>query len=318
MIEFADNQAPLLTNDFLWWDIPIATVVEASLLVCGIITSITIYKKKKLHKKNNKNTVNNQIIKYFDYIVCVIITLLDNKEFLNMPRKHLIASQTNKKQQQQAKMWQKLSREIKAAVKVGGPNQDANPRLKAAVEKALQNNLSRESIARNIAGNQKDASELFTLEYECYGPNGLQIIVSALTDNQNRTSSNLKGFLSKLHAEIAKPNSVRRFFEKYGVIIVFKSLQYDSDKLLEMIIDYQIVDIIDQLDAYEILVDPKDFYLAKNALEKNSVKIFDAEIKLVALEKIELTNEDEIQRLEKFIENCENDDDIQWVITNNN
>ena len=69
-----------------------------------------------------------------------------------MPRKHLIANQTNKKQQAQAKMWQKLAREIRASVKVGGPNPEANPRLKSAISKALQNNLSRESINKNING----------------------------------------------------------------------------------------------------------------------------------------------------------------------
>ena len=71
-----------------------------------------------------------------------------------MPRKHLIASQNNKKQQDNAKVWMKLAREIRAAAKMGGPNIEANPRLKAAVEKALQNNLSKESIERNIKGSQ--------------------------------------------------------------------------------------------------------------------------------------------------------------------
>ena len=77
-----------------------------------------------------------------------------------MPRKHLIASQNNKKQQDNAKIWMKLAKEIRAAAKTGGPNIDANPRLKAAVEKALQNNLSKESIERNIKGAQKDTSNL--------------------------------------------------------------------------------------------------------------------------------------------------------------
>ena len=69
-----------------------------------------------------------------------------------MPRKHLVASQTNKKQQNNAKIWQKLAKEIKVAAKIGGPNLEANPRLKAAVDRALQFNLSRESIAKNING----------------------------------------------------------------------------------------------------------------------------------------------------------------------
>ncbi len=139
-----------------------------------------------------------------------------------MPRKHLIASGINKKQQMQAKIWQKLAREIKAAVKVSGPNADANPRLKAAIDKAYLNNMTKEAISRNIQGSSKDASELVSLEYECYGPNGIQIIVNALSDNSNRTYSSLRGYLSKLHGEIAKPNSVKIFFEMQGVIIFEK------------------------------------------------------------------------------------------------
>ncbi|RCT49462.1 YebC/PmpR family DNA-binding transcriptional regulator, partial [Ureaplasma parvum] len=98
-----------------------------------------------------------------------------------MPRKHLIASGINKKQQQQAKSWMKSAKEIKAAAKMGGPNPEANPRLKVAIERALNNNLSRDSIERNINGASKDADNLKELTYEGYGPNGLAIIVRALT-----------------------------------------------------------------------------------------------------------------------------------------
>ena len=149
-----------------------------------------------------------------------------------MPRKHLIASQTNKKQQAQAKMWQKLAREIRAAVKVGGPNPEANPRLKSAINKALQNNLSRDSINKNINGCNKDTEKLETLEYEAYGPNGLQIIISVLTDNPNRSAGNIRGYLNKFNAKIAKPNSVKSFFEEKGYVIVPKKPNISIDSLL--------------------------------------------------------------------------------------
>ena len=131
-----------------------------------------------------------------------------------MPRKHLISSQTNKKQQNQARIWQKLAREIKAAVKVGGANVEANPRLKSAILKALQNNLSKESINKNINGAATDTENIHVLEYEAYGPEGIQIIISAITDNVNRTISNVKSYLNKLGAKLAKQNSLKIFFEK--------------------------------------------------------------------------------------------------------
>ncbi|MDR3329790.1 MAG: YebC/PmpR family DNA-binding transcriptional regulator [Mycoplasmataceae bacterium] len=233
-----------------------------------------------------------------------------------MPRKHLVASQTNKKQQSQAKLWQKLAREIKAAVKVGGPNIEGNPRLKAAVDKALQNNLSRDSIDRNINGSNKDANEMATKEFECYGPNGLQIVVGALTDNVNRTISNLNGYLSKLHGQIAKSNSVKIFFDNVGYIVVYKTNGLNADNILEMTMNYNIMDVVEQEDAIEIKTTPFDFYKVKDILTQNNCKIFDSEIKLLPQNPIDVLDGDSKYRLEKFIDSCDQDDDIQWVVTN--
>lgn len=233
-----------------------------------------------------------------------------------MPRKHLVASQTNSKQQQNAKLWQKLAREIKAAVKVGGPNPEANPRLKAAIEKALSKNLSRESIERNINGSQKDQSELVSLEYECYGPNGVQIIVDALTDNPNRVASNLRGYLSKFNAEIAKPNSVKRFFDKYGVITLVKNSNTNVDKIMEATMEFKVVDIVEYEDAFVVLTDPTDFYKTKDALKAQGFEIFEADIKMVSQNKITSLDEKTKEKFDKFIESCNDDDDIQLVVTN--
>ncbi|MDR2823504.1 MAG: YebC/PmpR family DNA-binding transcriptional regulator [Mycoplasmataceae bacterium] len=232
-----------------------------------------------------------------------------------MPRKHLVASQTNKKQQLQAKLWQKLAREIKAAVKVGGPNIEANPRLKAAVDKGLQNNLSRESIQRNISGSSKDPAELSTLEFECYGPNGLQLVISALTDNINRTTSSLRGYLSKFHGEIAKPNSVKIFFDNRGDIIVYKD-NHSIDGLMELTMSYEIVDILEHEDAFEILTSPADFYKVKDLLTNSGYRLFEGEVKLISQNKITSLDEDTKVRLEKLLTLCDEDEDIQWVVTN--
>ena len=233
-----------------------------------------------------------------------------------MPRKHLVASQTNNKQQQNAKLWQKLAREIKAAVKVGGPNPEANPRLKAAIEKALSKNLSRDSIDRNINGSQKDQSELVSLEYECYGPNGIQIIVSALTDNPNRVASNLRGYLSKFDAQIAKPNSVKNFFDKYGIISILKNNKVSIDLLMENTMEYKIIDIVEYEDAFQVISDPNDFYRAKDAIKDAGFQIFDADIKMVSQSKIESLPEKIKEKYDRFIASCEDDDDIQSVVTN--
>lgn len=235
-----------------------------------------------------------------------------------MPRKHLIANKTNQKQQSQAKIWQKLAKEIKAAAKVGGPNPDANPRLKAAINKALDNNLSKDSIDRNINGANKDSSQLSQVEFECYGPNGIQIIVGALTDNINRTIANLNGYLAKFHGEIAKQNSVKVFFNKLGYILILKNENINYDKILEMILDYDVVDLIEHDEAYELLVNPNDFYNVKKILIDNKVNIFESEIKYISTNLIESISDEIDQKYEKFVDSCNDDDDIQWVVSNYN
>ena len=233
-----------------------------------------------------------------------------------MPRKHLIASQTNKKQQAQAKMWQKLAREIRAAVKVGGPNPEANPRLKSAINKALQNNLSRDSINKNINGCNKDTEKLETLEYEAYGPNGLQIIISVLTDNPNRSAGNIRGYLNKFNAKIAKPNSVKSFFKEKGYVIVPKKPNISIDSLLELTMSNKVLDILEQEDCFEIYVEPSDIYKTVDNLKNNNIEIFLSEIKFFSNQKVSKLDEKIKQKLFDFINSCDDDEDIQWVVTN--
>lgn len=232
-----------------------------------------------------------------------------------MPRKHLIASSINKKQQQQSKVALKCVREIKAAVKVGGPNPEANPRLKAAISRALENNLTRETIQRNIS-NCKDSEVLKELMYEGYGPRGLAIIIKALTDNEQRTVSNIRGYFSKLKGELSKPNSVKMLFNEYGQFIIAKNDQISEDKILELTLNYNIVDLQHDESAFELLVMPEDFYNVKNLLTENSnLKILSSEIKLIPQTFVDVT-EAEDALLQRFIDTCEDDDDIQWVVTN--
>lgn len=232
-----------------------------------------------------------------------------------MPRKHLIASSINKKQQQQSKVALKCVREIKAAVKVGGPNPEANPRLKAAIGRALENNLTRETIQRNIS-NCKDSEVLKELMYEGYGPRGLAIIIKALTDNEQRTVSNIRGYFSKLKGELSKPNSVKMLFNEYCQFIIAKNDQISEDKILELTLNYNVVDLQHDESAFELLVMPEDFYNVKNLLTENSnLQILSSEIKLIPQTFVDVT-EAEDALLQRFIDTCEDDDDIQWVVTN--
>lgn len=242
-----------------------------------------------------------------------------------MPRKHLIASGINKKQQQQAKVWMKCAKEIKAAAKVGGPNPEANPRLKAAIDRALQANLSRESIQKNIQGANKDTNKLSELIYEGYGPNGLAIMIKVLTDNENRSISSLRGYFSKLKGQISKPNSVKMIFSELGQIVIEKT-KASYDNLLELISlcpNLQSDDIVDFKDddenAFELLTSISAFYIVKDYLIENNIELYSAEIKMIPnSSSLVNINQEQYALLERFINSCEDDDDVQWVVHNLN
>ncbi len=231
-----------------------------------------------------------------------------------MPRKHLIASGINKKQQQQAKLWMKLAKEIKAAAKVGGPNPEANPRLKAAIDKALENNLSRDSIEKNINGPSKDNAQLIDVEFECYGPNGLAIIIKAVTDNNNRLLSSVRGYLNKLPGEISKPNSVKMLFDYKGEIILEKE-NMDYDMLFEKILDLNIDDLFELENCFQIITSEQEFNNCKEFIKNIGLKIIDSGIKYIPNSYVDL-NRLQVEKLERFISSCDDDEDIQWVVTN--
>jgi YebC/PmpR family DNA-binding regulatory protein len=188
------------------------------------------------------------------------------------------------------------------------------------MDKAYLNNMTKEAVQRNIQGSNKDASELVSLEYECYGPNGIQIIVNALSDNSNRTYSNLRGYLSKLHGEIAKPNSVKIFFDMQGVIIFEKHPNQSKENIEEIVLENNVegyIDCNEFEDSFEVITTPdNNFYTIKELLSNNGYKVFEASIKLVAQSKITSLDEENKARLEKFIESCDEDEDIQSVVTN--
>ena len=233
-----------------------------------------------------------------------------------MPRKHLIASGINKKQQQQAKLWMKCAKEIKAAAKVGGPNPEANPRLKAAIARALNCNLSRESIEKNINGATKDQAAFKEMFYEGYGPNGLAILIKVLTDNEQRAVSAIRGYFSKLHGQLAKPNSVKMIFEELGEII-FDAHSASEDDILNATIENDIVDLVNEEDYYILYTKPNDFYAVKENLEQHHIPFISAEIKYIANQKVDVPD-DQMDKVERFLAACEEDDDISWVEINMN
>ncbi|WP_252319143.1 YebC/PmpR family DNA-binding transcriptional regulator [Spiroplasma endosymbiont of Lariophagus distinguendus] len=221
--------------------------------------------------------------------------------------KHRKDAQDNKR----GKIFQKLSREIYVAVKLGGANVENNPRLKLMLEKARRINMPKDNINRaiNKASNKNETTNYEAVTYEGYGPSNIAIIIHCLTDNKNRTASNIRSYFNKLGGHLAATNSVQYLFQTMGVI-QFSSL-LSVEEILELIIDFEIFNIKKKEDIIDIEVNPKQLNAVTNLLEKNNINDFITnEIVNIPHELITITDQQQIKLIDILLETIENDDDV--------
>ncbi|WJG69730.1 YebC/PmpR family DNA-binding transcriptional regulator [Spiroplasma ixodetis] len=224
--------------------------------------------------------------------------------------KHRKDAQDNKR----GKIFQKLSREIYVAVKLGGANVENNPRLKLMLEKARRINMPKDNINRaiNKASNKNETTNYEAVTYEGYGPSNIAIIIHCLTDNKNRTASNIRSYFNKLGGHLAATNSVQYLFQTTGVI-QFSSL-LSVEEILELIIDFEIFNIEKNEDIIDIEVNPKQLNAVTNLLEKNNINDFITnEIVNIPHELIIITDQQQIKLIDILLETIENDDDVLSV-----
>lgn len=221
--------------------------------------------------------------------------------------KHRKDAQDNKR----GKIFQKLSREIYVAVKLGGANVENNPRLKLMLEKAWRINMPKDNINRaiNKASNKNETTNYEAVTYEGYGPSNTAIIIHCLTDNKNRTANNIRSYFNKLGGNLASTNSVQYLFQTTGVI-QFSSL-LSVEEILELIIDFEIFNIEKNEDIIDIEVNPKQLNAVTNLLEKNNINDFISnEIVNIPHELITITDQQQIKLIDILLEKIENDDDV--------
>lgn len=218
------------------------------------------------------------------------------------------------------KIFTKLGRELAVAVKEGGsPDPDNNSRLRDVIAKAKANNMPNDTIDRSIkkAAGDADASNYERVTYEGYGPNGTAIIVEALTDNKNRTASNVRNAFSKGNGNIGTPGCVSFMFDKKGQIIIDKeAYETEADDLMMLALDAGAEDFSEEEDSYEILTDPDDFSEVRLALEKEGIPMAGAEVTMLPQTWVELSNEQDIKNIQKTLDLLEEDDDVQEVYHN--
>ena len=217
------------------------------------------------------------------------------------------------------KIFTKIGREIAVAVKEGGPDPAQNSKLKDIIAKAKSNNMPNDTIERSIkkASGDSNAVNYEFVTYEGYGPNGTAIIVEGLTDNKNRTASNVRNAFTKGNGSVGTQGCVSFMFDKKGQIIVAKEeCDMDADDLMMIALDAGADDFNEEDEAYEILTAPEIFSTVSEALEQAGVSMVAAEVTMIPQTYVELTSEDDIKSIRKTLDLLEDDDDVQAVYHN--
>ena len=217
------------------------------------------------------------------------------------------------------KIFTIIGREIAVAVKEGGSDPANNSRLRDIIAKAKANNMPNDTIERGI---KKAAGELSSVNYEYvtyegYGPNGIAIIVEALTDNKNRTASNVRNAFTKGSGSIGTQGCVSYMFDQKGQIIIDKEeCEIDADDLMMIALDAGAEDFAEEEDSFEILTDPDEFSNVRQALEEQNIPMASAEVTMIPQNYVELTDETALKQLNRTLDLLDEDDDVQAVYTN--
>ena len=216
-----------------------------------------------------------------------------------------------------AKVFTKIGREIAVAVKAGGPDPAANSKLKDVIAKAKANNVPNDNIDRIIkkAAGEGNADNYEDVVYEGYGPSGIAVIIEALTDNRNRTASDVRHAFDKFGGNMGTSGCVSFMFSRQGVIIIEKE-DIDEDKLMEDALEAGASDFLSDGDVYEIRTEPNDMGLVRDDLEAKGYKFISAEVEYIPSTYTKLTDPDDIQNMGRMLEMFDESDDIQEVYHN--
>jgi YebC/PmpR family DNA-binding regulatory protein len=229
------------------------------------------------------------------------------------------ASIKHKKKATDAKrgaLFTKLTRAITVAAREGGGDPDGNPALVLAIQKAKDASMPKDNIERAIAkgtGADQDADAFEAIVYEGYGPGGVAVLVEALTDNRNRTSSDVRHAFSKHGGNLGEPGSVNWIFEKKGQIVVDAS-RYGEDDLMAAV-DAGAEDVAEDGDVLEVVTGPTDLAAVRGALEEAGVELQSAELVMRPTNRIEI-EEGQAASLMRLLDTLEDNDDVQAVHAN--
>ncbi len=216
-----------------------------------------------------------------------------------------------------SKIFSKIGKEIAVAVKLGGPDPNSNPKLRNIIQKAKQNNMPNDNITRSIkkASGETNAINYESITYEGYGPAGSAIIVETLTDNKNRTASDVRHLFDRFGGSLGSTNCVSYLFKRKGLIIVEKGVGVSEDDLMMNALESGADDVANFDLYYEIYTTPEAFDGVKDYFDEHKIPYVSAEVTMLPDNYIELP-QDKLNSFNKLIDALEDNDDVQDVYHN--
>lgn len=216
-----------------------------------------------------------------------------------------------------AKVFTKIGRELIVAIREGGSaDPSVNSKLKDCIAKAKANNVPNDNIDRIIkkAASGGDTANYEAVTYEGYGPNGVAVIVEALTDNRNRTAGEVRHYFDKFGGNMGTQGCVSFMFTKKGVLVIEREdLDKDEDTVMSDALEYGASDFEADEDVFTFYTEPEDFSAVRDDLEKAGYTFVSAELEMVPSTYTKLEDEESITKMQKMLDMFEDNDDIQNV-----
>ena len=222
------------------------------------------------------------------------------------------------KDKTRGKLFAKLIRQIEVAAREGGGDMSANATLRSMVDKARDASVPLDTIERAVKRGTGELEGVVyeSVSYEGYAPNGVAVIAECLTDNRNRTTSEVKNIFTRSGGSLAEPGAVAWQFHRKGVIIVDKTSGVDEDDLMMAALEAGAEDVADQGDTWQVTTGPSDLNAVKEALEAAGMAMASADLTMLATTAVPLENEGDARKVLRVVDALEEHDDVQNVYSN--
>ncbi len=231
---------------------------------------------------------------------------------------HNIQAKKGKADAQRGAVFTKIGRETAIAAREGGANPESSGKLQDIIAKAKANNMPNDNIQRSIKKASGELSNVVYEEitYEGYAPGGVAVIVDCISDNRNRTASDVRHCFAKYGGNLGTTGSVGFMFDERGVLVVEREPGSDEDEMMMIALDAGAEDVKVEEDVYEILTAPNDFSTVRENLEKQGMTFLSAEVQKIPQNTMAVTDPDTVLKIQKMLDLLEENDDVQNVFHN--